>query len=119
MNAVLIALIGALLVWAAWRTIRRARRGSVCCGEREADVARVKSRARSAQLPYETTLAIGGMTCENCARRVENALNALPDTRARVDIATKTARVRTKTPPNVEQLRQTVRGAGYVVLEQK
>ncbi|MBQ8953570.1 MAG: heavy-metal-associated domain-containing protein, partial [Clostridia bacterium] len=56
-----------------------------------------------------------GMTCENCARRVENALNALEGVWATVRIDTHTARVRCKTEPDEAALRGAVTGAGYVV----
>ena len=63
----------------------------------------------------ECILEIGGMTCENCARRVENALNALEGTLAKVDIASHRARVYTKRPPEEAALRAAVRDAGYAV----
>ncbi|MBE5807156.1 MAG: heavy-metal-associated domain-containing protein [Clostridiales bacterium] len=117
MTAALAAAVAALVAWAAVCTVRRMRRGGGCCGEHEAPVAKsaVKDRDR-AHYPYETELQIGGMTCDNCARRVENALNALPDTWARVDLGERQARVRTKQPPDMAALNAAVRSAGYVVM---
>ena len=66
--------------------------------------------------PYQTELVIGNMTCENCAIRVENALNALPGTWAQVSISTHKAIVRTKQEPDVTELRCAVSTAGYVVV---
>lgn len=110
--------LAALIGWAAWRTVRRAKKGGGCCGEHEACERRSAVADRDKRrYPYALTLSIGGMTCENCARRVENALNALDGTWARVDIATHTATVRCKQAPDVEKLREAVRGAGYAVLE--
>ena len=57
------------------------------------------------------------MTCVNCAIRVENALNGLPGTWAKVSIATKTATVRTKEEPDASAMREAVTSAGYVVLD--
>ena len=59
------------------------------------------------------------MTCANCAIRVENALNGLPGTWAKVSIATKTATVRTKEEPDADAsaMREAVTSAGYVVLD--
>jgi copper chaperone CopZ len=56
------------------------------------------------------------MTCENCAIRVENALNGLPGTWASVSIADHTALVRTTAEPDLPALREAVAKAGYVLL---
>ncbi len=117
-NALIVLALLALLAWALYRVIRRARRGSACCGEREETVkkAGVSDRNR-AHYPYEVTLQIGGMTCENCARRVENALNALPGTWASVSMDGRKARIRLKQPADMALLREAVRQAGYVALD--
>ena len=109
-----VALAG-IVAWAAIRAARRARKGGGCCGEHETVARRRSSRARPGDLPYAATLTIGGMTCENCARRVENALNALEGVSAKVRVDDHTARVRCQTPPDEARLRQAVREAGYVV----
>ena len=107
-----------LIAWALHTAIRRSCRGGGCCGEHEETVKRTPAADRNrAHYPYETVLRIGGMTCDNCARRVENALNALPGTAAKVRIDTKTATVRTKEAPDEAALRGAVAGAGYAVLE--
>lgn len=118
LNGILIALLAALVAWAAWRAVQRARKGSACCGERQATEKRAAVADRNkTHYPHEATLSIGGMTCENCARRVENALNALDGVWATVDIASHTARVRCKRPPDQRQLADAVRAAGYVVMD--
>lgn len=61
---------------------------------------------------------IGGMTCENCARRVENALNSLEGVWADVRISNHQATIHTKKKPDEAALRQTMQNAGYVVLGQ-
>ena len=62
-------------------------------------------------------IPVGGMTCANCAQRVERALIRLPGVlEASVNLATERARVRFL-PDTVTagQLRQTIRDAGYEV----
>ena len=106
----------ALAMLAALASLKRLRRGSACCGEHEAAPRRTGPADRNrAHYPHAATLRIGGMTCENCARRVENALNALEGTWARVSIETHTAEVLTKQPPDEAALREAVQRAGYVV----
>ncbi len=111
-------LLCVLLGYAIYRTAVRARKGSSCCGEHEAAVKKVQPRDRErSHYPYELEMKIGGMTCSNCAQKVENALNSLDGTWAKVRIDTKTAVVRTKERAQEQLLRQAVREAGYVPLE--
>lgn len=96
---------------------RRATRGSACCGERDEAPVRLRVPDRDKRhYPYQTELTIGNMTCENCAIRVENALNELPGTWAQVSISTHKAVVRSKQEPDVDGMRHAVAAAGYVVL---
>lgn len=66
--------------------------------------------------PYESSLRVGGMTCERCAARVAGALNDLGGTWAEVDLATATARVRSKAPLDEAAARDAVESAGYELL---
>lgn len=117
MTEVLIILfLGGLIAWAAVKSVRKAKTGGGCCGGHEAAAAKVTvADRRKAHYPYEVLLDIGGMTCENCARKVENALNGLEGTWASVSISSRQAKIRLKTPPDEARLRQTVQQAGYVV----
>ena len=58
-------------------------------------------------------LEIEGMTCQNCAKRVENALNAIDGVWAEVDLKQKRAKVRQKEQIPVEKLCAAVEKAGY------
>ena len=112
---ILVLLIG-IIGWAAWRTVRKFRKGGGCCGGHEALPKKTAVRDRNqAHYPYEVTLEIGGMTCENCARRVENALNQLEGVWAAVRINSRCAIVRLKQTPSESELRRAVRDAGYTV----
>ena len=99
---------------AAFITVKKLRRGGGCCGEHEASVkSRGKKGKRKAELRYETTLKILGMTCENCAKRVENALNENDDILASVSLSKGTAKILTKTEPDIKRLCAIVSKAGY------
>ena len=117
MNIVLIILLVALVAFAVWRTVLRSRRGGGCCGEHEAAEKKINTADRNkAHYPFAVSMKIGGMTCENCARKVENAINKQDGVWANVSISDKTARVLCKTEPDESALRKAVRQAGYVVL---
>ena len=113
-NLIAAAVLGVLIAWAAWQAIRRMRKGGGCCGEREQTVRRTGG-GKKGRYSHVVRMEIGGMTCENCARRVENALNALEGVRASVRIDTREARVQCEAEPDEAALREAVRGAGYVV----
>ena len=68
---------------------------------------------------YSISIAmdIGGMTCENCAIRVENALNQLDGIWATVRIDKNQALIRAKTHPDEVTLRRAVQQEGYVILQ--
>ena len=118
MNVAIVIILAAVIGWAVYHTIQKSKKGGGCCGEHEETEKRVKVKDRNVRnYPYTVELKIGGMTCDNCARRVENALNGLKDTWAAVRIDGSRAVVRTKNTPDEEQIRETVRQAGYVVTE--
>ena len=117
LNVVLLLALAGMILWAAANVIRRARKGSGCCEEHEAAEKKATVTDRNkAHYPYEVRLELGGMTCGNCARKVENALNRLEGTWAAVKLDDHTAAVRLKLPPDEKLLRQTVQQAGYVVM---
>lgn len=58
-------------------------------------------------------LAITGMTCDGCARRIETALNALDGVQAEVFWTTGRARVQAPSAVTAADLREAVRRAGY------
>lgn len=103
-------------ILAAYSYIRKLRRGDNCCTTGGDPVKRVRVADRNkGNYPYILELCISGMTCANCALRVENALNSLPDVWAQVDLGRKAALVRSKAPVNSDSLRQAVRQSGYIV----
>ena len=65
----------------------------------------------------ECTLVIKGLCCEDCAIRVENALNELPDVLASIDWQTKRALVRCSAEVADKTLIRVVEKKGYSVTE--
>lgn len=91
---------------------------SGCCGaggEGTVKKRRVSDRNK-AHYPYTKILEIDGMSCGNCANRVENALNALDGVWASVDLGSQEALVRMKQPMDPELLKNAVRKQGYTVI---
>lgn len=91
---------------------------SGCCGaggEGTVKKRRVSDRNK-AHYPYTKILKIDGMSCGNCANRVENALNALDGVWVSVDLGSQEALVRMKQPMDPELLKNAVRKQGYTVI---
>ena len=64
-------------------------------------------------------MGVDGMTCQNCQRHVENALNTLPDTLAEVNLSAQNVTVWTKADADEEVIRKAIRDAGYLPLRTK
>ena len=113
------AVITTLLVIAAVLGIKGCikRLYSGCCkasGEKMPKRLRVKDKDLS-HYPYEKVLKVDGMSCGICSVRVENTLNALEGTYARVDLDRGQADVYMKEDTGDKALRDAVREAGYTV----
>ena len=90
-----------------------------CCGS-SGDVAvkpkKVKvTDTNEANYPYVEDIKVSGMSCEECARNVENAINTLGDTWTTVDLRSGNAHIRSKKPIDVEAAKQAVLNAGYYI----
>lgn len=108
------ALLAALLTAAVWLTIRRRKKGSACCGSPAENQKRVPAADKNpSHYPHRMQLIITGMTCENCAIRVENALNGVDGVWAKVDRGSGIADVRMKAETDLRLLAQAVAKAGY------
>lgn len=95
------------------------RLSSGCCGSSgEGPVKRKKVADKNpAHYPYEVQLTIDGMTCGNCAARVENALNELDGVWAKVDLGSQQAKVQMKSLIPESDLKNAVHQVGYTVMK--
>ncbi len=66
----------------------------------------------------EKSITIEGMTCQHCVARVEKSLKELDGVvEAKVDLASKTAKLKLWEDVNDELIRTAVDDAGYQVIE--
>ncbi len=63
----------------------------------------------------QKTLHIEGMTCDNCRKRVKNALNKIDGVAAEVNLKKKIAVIHYSREISDEELKNTVENAGYKV----
>lgn len=116
MASAVICLILLLLVIYGIRSYLK-RLTSGCCGASgQAGVKRIKAKDRNiSHYPHHVVLKVDGMVCQNCAIRVENALNSMEGTFAKVDLAEEKVDVYMMTEWDKETLKKAVKNAGYTV----
>lgn len=115
-TAIIIVVLAALLVvWAAYRTVQKARgkAKSNCCGTPEMVTVKKVDDTDPSHYPYEYKLSIDGMMCSNCARTVENTLNEMDGVWARVNLGKKEADVLTKAPHEQRDFAESLRKTSY------
>ena len=124
MNAptvIIIIVIAILMVFALRRAYRVFSLKDDCCGggsktPKAKKVAAVTVEdTDEANYPYSLDVKVKGMTCEKCVERVQNALNAQPETWAKVDLASGTAHILAKSPIVRDAVERAVENAGYYV----
>lgn len=119
-NVAVYVILAAIVGLAVYGTVKRARHGSSCCGEREAAPKKVKvSDRKASDYHYFYELRVDGMHCSNCARRVENAFNSTEGLWATADVGEKTVKLRSKMALNESVCWKTVSDAGYTMLSMK
>lgn len=118
-NVIVVAIVLVGLVVGVRRAVDGLVRGRSCCSDGTAP-----RRNRSVPVadvdelhyPFSVELPIGGMSCQGCADALADALNSVPETCATVDLATKTARIRSRNPIDIDAYAAAVRNAGYRVI---
>ncbi len=119
-NIIIVLIVAAIVVFGSINYIKKLKKGGDCCPEHEEATKSIKVKDRDkSHYPYEAKLAIDGMSCNNCVRNVENALNALDGTWATVSLEDNMATVLLKNPLDIEKLSKAVADAGYMVLKRK
>lgn len=107
---IVLAVIG---LFALKSYLRKLQNG--CCG---AEVKKEKvADTEIRHYPYHLTVRVQGMTCGNCARRVENGLNALEGVYAQADWEGGSVSVHMKREIPPDRIRGAIEKAGYRVGE--
>ena len=115
-NIIIVLILAALVGYGIYSYVHHLTRGG-CCGERDAAAKKVKVEDHNkAHYPHTLVMGVDGMTCQNCQRHVENALNAMTDTLAEADLSAQKVTVWTKADADEDAIRQAIRDAGYLPL---
>jgi len=117
-TAIIILVLIAIIIFAIFSIRKRIKYGSACCGTHDAAPTKVRvSDKNKSHYPYTYTLTVDGMHCSNCARHVENALNAKGGVWATVKLENKTVIVRSKNPLQQEDLSPVISAEGYTLIK--
>ncbi|MCD7946261.1 MAG: cation transporter [Clostridiales bacterium] len=116
-TVIVVVILAAACVFGVYSYVKKLRKGGGCCGEHEETVKKVRVKDRDpSHYPYRAVVRIEGMTCSNCASRIQNTLNAMDGTWAEVDLGDRQAVLRLKQVPDEGAIRKAVNALGYTVL---
>ena len=118
-STIIILCAAVLIVLAVIGTVRKARgkAKASCCGSAGPVIRKAVEDTDESHYPFKYTVSIDGMACSNCARTVENALNAAEGTWARVDLGKHRATVLAKTERSRDDFAKALRGTSYKVTD--
>lgn len=118
-NIVIIALVAVAAIYGFRRFLGRAKGTESCCGggsgAKEFKATRITDKDES-HYPYTADYKVAGMSCDNCAKRVTNALDSIKGTWATVDLKGETAHVRSMNPIDESAYKNVVSEAGYRIV---
>lgn len=116
-NVIIVLILVIAVVYGIYNYVHHLNHGGGCCGEHDAPARKVKAAdTNKSHYPHRLVMGVDGMTCQNCQRHVENALNAMTDTLAEADLSAQKVTVWTKADADEDAIRQAIRDAGYLPL---
>lgn len=118
-NFIIIALVVVIAAYGARRLVRRTKGEESCCGGGDGTTtfkeAHITDKDES-HYPYTADYHVAGMSCDNCAKKVTNALDSIKGTWATVDLKGETAHVRSMSPIDADAYKNVVSEAGYRIV---
>lgn len=116
-NVIIVLILAVAVVYGIYNYVHHLNHGGGCCGEHDAPARKVKAAdTNKSHYLHRLVMGVDGMTCQNCQRHVENALNAMTDTLAEADLSAQKVTVWTKADADEDAIRQAIRDAGYLPL---
>lgn len=118
-NIIIIALVAVIAIYGARKLVRKTKGEESCCGggsgAKEFKPTKITDHDES-HYPYVADYKVAGMSCDNCAKKVTNALDSIKGTWATVDLKGETAHVRSMNPIDEGAYKDVVSEAGYRIV---
>lgn len=112
-TAIIIILLILICIFSVKSYMKKLAHG--CCGTGGDEEKTSEIKSDLSEYKYKCTVKIGGMSCKNCAARIENAFNRKDGLHADVNFKSGTAEIYSNTDVTEFTIRQTVVGLGYSV----
>lgn len=112
-TAIVVVVLVLIVIFSVKSSAKHMRGEGGCCGG-SAPEKRVKP-AKLKNVAATKIISVEGMHCENCSRRIENALNSLEMVNAKVNLEKKQVVVKLGADMDEDLLKKTVERLGYEV----
>lgn len=110
-DVIILLIVLLLIIFAVKGSLKHFRGEGPCCGGASCPVK--KEKKLEGTVLGKKDVEIRGMSCENCALRVENALNEIDGLSANVSFNDKKAHIVFTHLVSDQQIRDAIRKAGY------
>ena len=91
---------------------------SGCCGSKSETIKKIRVKDKNKNnYKFKKVIKIKGMSCRNCAIRIENAFNKMDGIWAKVNLSKNSADILMKKEVDESILKKTVSEAGYIVTD--
>ena len=114
-TAIILILLILICIFSVKSYIKKLAHG--CCGTGDDDEKSSETKADLSECKYKYTVKVGGMSCKNCAAKIENVFNRKDGLYAKADFENGTAEIYSNAEVSEFTVRQTVVGLGYSVEE--
>lgn len=116
-DAVILALVAALMFFAARGALKHFKGESPCCGGGGSGLRQASAEKRlDGSILGRKTVKISGMHCARCVRSVTEAINKIDGASAEVSLESGTVVVSYDRPVDDEKIRRVVEDAGFKVV---
>ena len=108
----------AVFIYAIYGTVQtiRGKSKNICCGSAETVSERPVEDTDESHYPFKYNVTIEGMMCSNCAKNVKNAINAMGDVWASVNLGKNRAEVLAKAEKSQSDFANALSGSSYKVV---
>ena len=118
-DAVILALVAALMFFAVRGAVKHFKGESPCCGGGSGLIKAPAEKQLDSPVLGRKTVKISGMHCDHCVRSVTEAINKIDGASAKVSLKSETAVVSYDRPVEDEKIRRAVEDAGFQVVSIK